>query len=44
MDIKSCDPFLHFGGPSYIFGADEARDFKFDMEVERHEYFRMHVN
>jgi len=34
----SRDPFLHFGGPCHIFGADEARHFKFGLCIECKEY------
>ena len=33
------DLFLHFGGPNHISGADEARHFKFGLQIERKEYW-----
>jgi len=33
------DLFLHFGDPNHISGADEARHFKFCLQIERKEYW-----
>ena len=33
-----------FWGTCHIFGADEARDFKFGTQVDRNEYYYVHVN
>jgi len=41
--VRVTSPIFPFWLPGHIFQAGEARDFKFGLQVDRNEYYHMHV-